>query len=71
MKIIRFEIMREQEDTQILEPMRFDSPDETFEANFALAKSLAYNGEVTVEEVEDEAKEPTTDEILNAMLGVE
>ena len=30
----------------------------------------AYNGEYTVEDVEPETEETTTDEVLNALLGV-
>ena len=35
------------------------------------AKREAYNGEYEAYEVADEVIEPTTDDILNAMLGVE
>lgn len=44
--------------------------DENFEANYATALEEAYNGEITVEEVPDPETEPTTDEILKTMLGV-
>ena len=40
------------------------------EANMEIAQAEAYNGEVTVEEVEDKETEPTTEDIINAMLGV-
>lgn len=42
------------------------------EANEEIAKAEAYNGEYTIEEIEVPVPviEPTADEILNAMLGV-
>lgn len=40
------------------------------EANEEIAKQEAYKGEYTVEEVSEPVAEPTTDDILNAMLGV-
>lgn len=42
------------------------------EANEEIAKKEAYNGEYTIEDdgMPDPVAEPTTDEILNAMLGV-
>ena len=42
------------------------------EANEEIAKREAYNGEYTIEDdgQPDPVAEPTTDEILNAMLGV-
>jgi hypothetical protein len=33
-----------------------------FEANFSIAQKEAYNGEVTVEDIEDPETEPTTEE---------
>lgn len=45
--------------------------DSVFDANYAIAQREAYNGEITVEEIPDPEREPTTDDILNAMLGVE
>ncbi len=43
------------------------------EANEELAKREAYNGEYTVEDdgEPDPVAEPTTEDILNALLGVE
>lgn len=43
------------------------------EENEALAKGMAYDGEISIEEIDDPVpvQEPTTDEILNALLGVE
>ena len=40
------------------------------EANEEIAKAEAYNGEVTVEDIQDIETEPTTDDVLNALLGV-
>ena len=42
------------------------------EANEEIAKTEAYKGEYTIEEIEidEPVAEPTADEILNAMLGV-
>ena len=40
------------------------------EANEEIAKAEAYNGEVTVEDIPDIETEPTTDDVLNALLGV-
>ena len=44
--------------------------DDVFESNLAIAQAEAYNGEVTVEEVEDEETEPTSDELMGILLGV-
>jgi hypothetical protein len=43
------------------------------ETNEEIAKREAYNGEYTVEDdgEHEPVKEPTTDDILNALLGVE
>ncbi len=43
------------------------------EANEEIAKAEAYNGEYTIEDdgQPEPVAEPTTDEILNAMLGVD
>ena len=40
------------------------------EENLELAQKIAYNGEVTVEDIQDIETEPTTDDVLNALLGV-
>ena len=40
------------------------------EANEGIAKREAYNGEVTVEDIPDIETKPTTDDVLNALLGV-
>ena len=39
-------------------------------ANEEIARREAYNGEVTVEDIPDIETEPTTDDVLNALLGV-
>lgn len=38
---------------EIIAPCEIKCSDETFESNYAIAQSEAYNGEVTVEEVAD------------------
>lgn len=78
MKIIKYKLMSEvnigtEEEPNIVTSFNdktIECPDESFETMLAIAKAEAYNGEVKWEEVEDEATEPTADEILNAMLGV-
>ena len=44
--------------------------DDKLEANISIAKSEAYNGEVTVEDIQDVETEQTADDVLNALLGV-
>lgn len=44
--------------------------DDRLEANLSIAKSETYNGEVNVEDIPDIETEPTTDNVLNALLGV-
>ena len=46
------------------------SDDANHEKNLSIAKSEAYNGEVTVEDIPDIETKPTTDDVLNALLGV-
>ena len=46
------------------------SDDANYEKNLSLAHSEAYNGEVTVEDIPDIETKPTTDDVLNALLGV-
>lgn len=75
MKIIRYQIVHEvnhgTEEEPKIEQVFLDKEiqcsDATFEANCAIAVSEAYNGEVTVEEVADEEKEPTTEERIAAL----
>lgn len=86
MKLIKYQIVtevnrgtEEQPDmVQHLCPKRIHCPDDAFERNLAIAQAEAYNGEVTVEEVPDPEREPTTEEQLRAdvdflaiMTGVE
>lgn len=68
MKFIKYKIMQEtnigtEEEPNIRKELRDVSlgpmSDVAFEANYAMAVAEAYNGEVTVEEVEDEPAEPT------------
>ena len=40
------------------------------EENLKIAQRYSYNGEVTVEDIPDIETEPTTDDVLNALLGV-
>lgn len=44
--------------------------DEEYEKNLLIAQQEAYNGEYDVEELPDPEPVVTTDDILNAMLGV-
>lgn len=46
------------------------SDDANYEKNISIAKAEAYNGEVTVEDIPDIETKPTTDDVLNALLGV-
>lgn len=46
------------------------SSDKAFEANYAVAEMESCNGEIVVEEVKEPEEEPTTDDVLNALLGV-
>jgi hypothetical protein len=61
-----------EEVTQIFSDVKIKCAAENFEANYAIAEKEAYNGEITVEDdgEPEPAKEPTTDDILNALLGV-
>ena len=45
--------------------------DDEFDELYAKVKECSYNGEVIVEEIPDPVTGHTTDDILNAMLGVE
>jgi hypothetical protein len=68
MKIIRYKFLSE----EILIDKEFRCPESSLEANVEVAKSEAYNGEYTIED--DGQPEPeidvSTDDVLNAMLGV-
>ena len=58
--------------TEKVEEVLFPSKMDWSEANEEIAKREAYNGEYTIEDdgLPEPVAEPTTDEILNAMLGV-
>lgn len=67
-----------EEDPQIMEMFSdkmIECLEEFFEANFAIAQKEAYNGEVTVEDIEDPETEPTTEEQIaeleNAMCEMD
>lgn len=78
MKLIKYEMMTEvnhgtEEEPDIVQTFNaceIQCKDEVFEANLAIAKAEAYNGEVTVEEVPGEDTEPTSDELMDILLGV-
>lgn len=71
MKILKYMVMCEQnygteEEPNVVRefsPIERHSSDETFEANYAIAKAEAYNGEVTVEEIPDPEPEPAGDDV--------
>lgn len=60
MKRISYQMMAD----GVLRPYYMISPDDALSDNVAAAKKFAYNGEVTVEDIEDPITEhePTTDE---------
>lgn len=62
-----------EEITQIFSDVEIKCNASNFDSNYAIAEKEAYNGEITVEDdgEPDPSIEPTTDEILNALLGVE
>ena len=78
MKLLKYQIMteanlgtEEQPDiVQTFNAVELRCQDDRLEANLSIAKSEAYNGEVTVEDIPDIETEPTTDNVLNALLGV-
>ena len=69
MKIIRYKFMSE----EVLIDKEFRCSADNLSANEEIAKREAYNGEYTIED--DGQSEPeteaSTDDVLNAMLGVE
>lgn len=80
MKIIKYQFMTEvnhgtEEEPNIVQTFHDKEilcVDDVFESNLAIAQAEAYNGEYTIEddgEPEPET-EPSTDEVLNALLGV-
>ena len=78
MKSIKYQLMtevnngtEEQPDiVQTFNAVELRCQDDKLEANLSIAKSEAYNGEVTVEDIPDIETKPTTDDVLNALLGV-
>ena len=78
MKLLKYQLMtevnngtEEQPDiVQTFNAVELLCQDDKLEANISIAKSEAYNGEVTVEDIQDIETEPTTDDVLNALLGV-
>ena len=60
--------LEEAEEIRFSYPMVIESPDSVFEQNYALAQSLAYNGEITVEDIPDPKTHPTQEEDTAAML---
>ena len=68
MKIIRYKYLSE----EVLVDKEFRCSADNLSANEEIAKREAYNGEYTIED--DGQPEPdsaSTDDVLNAMLGVE
>ena len=78
MKSIKYQLMtevnngtEEQPDiVQTFNAVELRCQDDKLEANLSIAKSEAYNGEVTVEDIPDIETEQTADDVLNALLGV-
>lgn len=78
MKSIKYQLMtevnngtEEQPDiVQTFNAVELRCQEDKFESNLAIAQAEAYNGEVTVEDIPDIETEPTTDDVLNALLGV-
>ena len=58
---------------QIFSDVEIRCTEANFEANYAIAEKEAYNGVITVEDdgEPEPVAEPTTEDILNALLGVE
>lgn len=84
MKIIKYKMMTEvkntyldmdgketEEVTQIFSDVKIRCTEANFAANYAIAEKEAY-GEITVEDdgEPEPVQEPSTDDILNALLGV-
>ena len=73
MKIIRYKFLSAKTETEeILIDKEFLCPESSLEANVEVAKSEAYKGEYTIDD--DGQPEPetevSTDDVLDAMLGV-
>lgn len=71
-KLLSGEVNRGTAEKPNIEPILLDKAIMWSEANEEIAKREAYNGEYTIEDdgQPEPALEPTTDEIINAMLGV-
>ena len=74
MKVIRYKFLcSETENEKILIDIEYRCSTDKLAANEEIAKREAYNGEYTIED--DGQPEPetdaSTDDVLNAMLGVE
>ena len=78
MKVFRYQIATEIYDASSDSTnMFFDqkerySDDANYEKNLSIVKREAYNGEYTIEDdgEPEPTQEPTTDDVLNALLGV-
>ena len=75
MKVIKYqyvsaEINNGTEEQPNIEQVFSDKTIPYSEANEEIAKKEAYNGDYHTEDIEDPVEEPTSDEILNTMLGV-
>lgn len=76
MKLLKYRLMTEvdcgtKDEPNIVQTFadcEIQCADETFDSNLAIAQAEAFNGEVTVEEVEGDC-EPTLNELMNALLG--
>lgn len=70
MQVIKYQLLQSTrwDGTPILAPVTVDYS----ETNLAFVKKEAYNGEYTIEDDgrPEPVSEPTTDDVLNAMLGV-
>ena len=79
MKSIKYQIMTRvnygtEEEPNIVETfndVEIQCPDANFDANYTVALSEAYNGEVTVEDIPDEDRPATDTEVLNTFIGEE
>lgn len=72
MKIIKYKLLsckinHGTEEEPNIEPVIVPKEIPFSESNYAIALKEAYNGEVTVEEVADPEREPTTEERISAL----
>ena len=73
MKIIRYKFLSKKTETEeILIDKEFHCTESNLEANVEVAKIEAYKGEYTIEDdgQPEPATEVSTDDVLDAMLGV-